>query len=130
MKSKIFLSVFVSMLLALNSVFAQQQKKAEEIFKDPKTTDEILSYIVSNHGLMMKLLDKAMADEHARDMIAEHVMSYAEKDTAMGESMCKMMMGSKKMMEMMKKMEQEKEGMMEKKEEMKKEEHKHKEHMH
>ena len=96
MKSKIFLSVFVSMLLALNSVFAQQQKKAEEIFKDPKTTDEILSYIVSNHGLMMKLLDKAMADEHARDMIAEHVMSYAEKDTAMGESMCKMMMGSKK----------------------------------
>ncbi|MFN3135538.1 MAG: hypothetical protein ACK44H_08220 [Candidatus Kryptonium sp.] len=120
MKSKIFISVFASMLLLVNSSFAQQQKKAEEIFKDPKTTDEILSYIVRNHQLMMKFLDKAMADEHARDMIAEHVMSYAEKDTAMGESMCRMMMGSKKMMGMMKKMEQE----------MQEEGHKHKKHMH
>ncbi len=128
MKSKIFLSVFVSMLLALNSVFAQQQKKAAEIFKDPKTTDEILSYIVSNHGLMMKLLDKAMADEHARDMMLERIMTHAEKDTTTAKNMCEMMMESKNMMGMMKEMMQKK--TMEKKEEMKKDEHKHKEHMH
>ncbi len=121
MKSKIILAIFFGAILTVNLTFSQQ-KKAEEIFKDLKTADEVLNYIVSNHELMMKFLDKVMANEHARDMVMEHLMDYAEKDTAMAENMCEMMMGSKNMMKMMKRM-------MEKKE-MNKGEHKHEEHMH
>jgi len=119
MKDKIFLSLLIGMILAVGLTFAQQQKRAEEIFKDAKTIDEILNYIVGNHGLMIKLLDKAIADKRARDMMMDRLMSYAEKDTAMAENMCEMMMGGKNMMRMMKKMMQgrEKEGM-EKKEHM------------
>ncbi len=122
MKSKTFLLVLVSIILVVNLTFAQGQKKAEEIFKDSKTADEILTYIVNNHELMMKFIDKVMANEHARNMVMEHIISYAEKDTVMAENMCEMMMGNKKMMKMMKKMMQGKE--------MKKEEHKQGEHMH
>ncbi|MBI2618754.1 MAG: hypothetical protein HYW57_01585 [Ignavibacteriales bacterium] len=73
MKSPIIVLIAV---VVVSLAFVVPQERFQDLLKDPKNQDEVITFISGNHGMVMKLLDKLESHEHFRTMLAERLKKY------------------------------------------------------
>lgn len=70
MKAIILFAAIVLEMLITSCKNTSDEKSVAELFKDPKTEEEIYSAILSNNERTKKLIDRMMVDENTRSMLA------------------------------------------------------------
>lgn len=133
MKTKISFFIIGVVLVTIIGC-SNKQQNADELLKDQKVQDDIMTTISGNHEMMMNMMKHMMGNDHAmqmmtgnnemmkmmtkgdhmmdmmgkdKDMMKEmmgHMMMISDKDSTMRKMMCESMMKDGKMMGMMKDM--------------------------